>query len=181
MKRSLTVGLTGVCLVAALSRAQDTTTPKAKPDDVKSIDAIVKALYDTISGDKGQQRDWDRLRSLFAPGARLTIAVPAREAGQPAALRTLQLEDFIKSADASSKREAFYESELSRRVDEFGRIANVWSTYESRTDPMGKPFMRGINSFELFNDGTRWWVVSIYWTNESADQPIPEKYRANTK
>jgi hypothetical protein len=54
---------------------------------------------------------------------------------------------------------------------------HVFSTYEARQkadDP--KPFMRGINSIQLFNDGKRWWVVSILWQSESPDNPLPEKY-----
>jgi len=71
----------------------------------------------------------------------------------------------------------FYETEIARRVEQFGQIAHVWSTYESRHD-LGdpEPFMRGINSIQLFNDGKRWWIVSIYWQHESAGYPLPEKY-----
>jgi len=36
--------------------------------------------------------------------------------------------------------------------------------------------MRGINSIQLFYDGSRWWIVSIYWQQESPEYPIPEKY-----
>src|SRR5688572_18845337 len=38
--------------------------PAANPADVASIDAIVAALYDVISGPAGKKRDWDRMRSL---------------------------------------------------------------------------------------------------------------------
>jgi hypothetical protein len=36
--------------------------------------------------------------------------------------------------------------------------------------------MRGINSFQLFNDGKRWWILSVYWQHESAEYAIPQKY-----
>jgi hypothetical protein len=42
---------------------------------VKSIDAIMKALYSIPAGNPGQPRDWDRYRSLFTPDARM---IPAR-------------------------------------------------------------------------------------------------------
>jgi hypothetical protein len=75
------------------------------------------------------------------------------------------------------KENGFYEKEIARRTEQFGNIAHVWSIYESRhnkNDP--EPFMRGINSIQLFNDGKRWWIVNIYWQQESAENPIPQKY-----
>ena len=173
----------GCLLIIPIAHAQETpakaaSLPAPRPDDVKSIDGIVAALYETVSGEKGHPRDWDRLRSLFAPDARMILAAPARGEDRPARLRSMDLETFIKGADANSRREAFYESEVARRTDRFGGMANVWSTYESRIDPKAAPFGKGINSFELFHDGKRWWVVSVYWTVETADQPIPEKYQS---
>ena len=75
-------------------------------------------------------------------------------------------------------QQGFYETEIARRTEQFGRIAHVWSTYESRHDADDPaPFMRGINSFQLFNDGKRWWILSVYWQHESADAiRIPVKY-----
>ena len=37
----------------------------ARPADVASIDAIMRAVYEVISGPAGQKRDWNRMRSLF--------------------------------------------------------------------------------------------------------------------
>jgi hypothetical protein len=75
------------------------------------------------------------------------------------------------------EKSGFYEKEIARRVEHFGSIAHVWSTYESRHDPSdAEPFMRGINSIQLFHDGKRWWVLSIYWQHESTKQPLPTKY-----
>ena len=89
----------------------------------------------------------------------------------------LDVEGFIARVEPFFQENGFYEKEIARRTEQFGNIAHVWSTYESRhheDDP--EPFMRGINSVQLFNDGKRWWIVSIYWQQESADAPIPEKY-----
>jgi hypothetical protein len=151
------------------------------PADVKSIDAIVAAAYDGISGPAGKKRDWDRERSLYMPGARLIpLAAEAGVAGREdvdLAPQILDVEGFIARVEPYFQENGFYEKEIARRTEQFGKIAHVWSTYESRhneTDP--EPFMRGINSIQLFNDGKRWWIVSIYWQQESADAPIPEKY-----
>jgi hypothetical protein len=153
---------------------------KSEPDpaDVASIDAIICAAYDVISGPAGKKRDWNRERSLFHPGARLIPT--ASEAGKvdvDLAPQILDVEGFIARAESTFKKGGFYEKEIARRVEQFGQIAHVWSTYESRHDPEdAKPFMRGINSIQLFNDGKRWWILSIYWQHENAAYPIPKKY-----
>jgi hypothetical protein len=152
--------------------------PDANPADVASIDAIVTAAYDVISGPAGKKRDWARDRALFWPGARLipTATVPGRNDVDLAPL-LLDVEDYIERVEPIFTKGGFYEKEIARRVEQFGRIAHVWSTYESRHDPKdAAPFMRGINSIQLFNDGQRWWILSIYWQHESPQHPIPEKY-----
>jgi hypothetical protein len=149
----------------------------ADPRDVESIDAIVAAAYDVISGPAGQKRDWNRERSLFYPGARLvpTASMPGRN-DVDLEPQILDVEAYIKRAEPILKA-GFYETEIARRTEQFGRIAHVWSTYESRHDPSDPtPFMRGINSFQLFNDGRRWWILSVYWQHENAEHPIPQKY-----
>ena len=157
------------------------TMQNVNPADVKSIDAIVAAAYDGISGPAGKKRDWDRERSLYMPGARLMpLAAEAGVAGGEdvdVAPQILDVEGFIARVEPFFQENGFYEKEIARRTEQFGKIAHVWSTYESRhneDDP--EPFMRGINSIQLFNDGKRWWIISIYWQQESADAPIPEKY-----
>ena len=150
----------------------------ANPRDVESIDAIIAATYDVISGPAGKKRDWARERSLFYPGARLipTATVPGKTDVDLAPL-VLDVEGYIQRVEPLFAKEGFYETEIARRTEQFGRIAQVWSTYESRHDPgEAKPFMRGVNSFQLFNDGERWWILSIYWQHESKQYPLPETY-----
>jgi hypothetical protein len=149
----------------------------ANPADVASIDAIVTAVYDSVSGPAGT-RDWKRLRSLFIPAARLVPTTEnAGEANPELAPQMLDIDGFISRCAAHIANYGFFEKEIARRTEQFGQIAHVWSTYESRhnaNDP--KPFLRGINSIQLFYDGTRWWIVSIYWQHESAEHPVPERY-----
>jgi hypothetical protein len=150
----------------------------ANPADVESIDAIIAATYDVISGPAGKKRDWDRERSLFIPGARLIpTAVVAGRNDVELAPQILDIDGYIARVQPLLEKEGFYEKEVARRVEQFGRIAHVWSTYESRHDSTdAEPFMRGINSIQLFNDGKRWWIVSIYWQHESALHPLPDNY-----
>jgi hypothetical protein len=159
-------------------RTNDMRVSSANPADVASIDAIVAATYDVISGPVGKKRDWNRERSLFYPGARLipTASVPGRNDVDLEA-QILDIDGYIARVEPIFEKAGFYEKEIARLTEQFGHIAHVWSTYESRhnaNDP--KPFMRGINSIQLFYDGTRWWIVSIYWQHESSEHPIPEKY-----
>ena len=146
--------------------------------DVESLDAIIAATYDVISGPAGKKRDWNRERSLFISGARLIpTAVEAGRNDVDLAPQILDVEGYIARVEPLIERQGFYEKEIARRVEQFGHIAHVWSTYESRHDPSdAEPFMRGINSIQLFNDGSRWWIVSIYWQHESALHPLPDKY-----
>ena len=148
-------------------------TPAANPRDVESIDAIMGALYGVISGPAGE-RDWNRFRSLFLPEARMG-AVRKKPDGTFSA-SSFTPDGYVERAGSYFKEHAFFESEVSRKMEQFGQEAHVFSTYESRNAQEEKPFARGINSLQLFNDGKRWYVVSIFWDEERADNPLPQKY-----
>src|SRR5262249_36122864 len=110
-------------------------TPAARTEDVESIEATLQALYDSISGPAGG-RDWGSVRALLAPGARLMPVVPAAPPGTAGSSMTrtlvLSVEDFIQKANAAIEKQGFYEREIARKVEQYGDIAQVFSTYESR-------------------------------------------------
>ncbi|HEX8443197.1 MAG TPA: hypothetical protein VF631_06095 [Allosphingosinicella sp.] len=150
--------------------------PAARPEDVRSMDAIIAALYDVISGDAGAQRDWNRFRSLFYPGARMIPTGKNAKTGQIGA-RIATPDDYIKANEAFLEGEGFHEQEMFRHVDSFGNMAQVFSVYQARNKLSdAKPFLRGINSIQLLNDGKRWWVMTIAWAPETPDNPIPAQY-----
>ena len=162
-------------------------TPAANPADVATTDSIIAALYDVISGPAGRKRDWDRFRSLFAPGARLIPTGPRRPAGTPPdaplkgdeeyAARALTPDEYVQRSGPFLEGQGFYERETARRTEQFGHIAHAFSTYEGRLkSPDAKPFVRGINSIQLVNDGRRWWIVTVFWEAETERTPLPEKY-----
>ncbi len=166
---------TAPLLAQAAPAPATTPQPAARPADVASEDAIIAALYDVISGPAGQKRDWDRMRSLFQPGARLIPTFKAQDGSWQ--LRTWTVEEYITTAGAQLERLGFFEREVARRTERFGNLVHLWSTYESRKlveDPT--PFQRGINSIQMRYDGTRWWVLTIAWQGETPDSPIPALY-----
>jgi hypothetical protein len=180
--------LLGLCLVLvnAASWAQSQSQPQApvtqaaaapaaNQAEVASPDAIISAVYDVISGPAGQKRDWDRMRSFFYPGAHLIRTAPKKEGGMGATSFTVQ--DYVDRASVYFEKNGFSEKEIARRTEKWGNILQAFSTYESRHDAKdAAPFARGINSFQLFFDGTRWWILTIYWQEETPDNPLPAEF-----
>ena len=142
--------------------------------DVSSIDSIINALYEVISGEKGEERDWDREKNLFHPEARLIVV---KKEDNHLETRIMSSNEFIQYAKPFIDRTGFYEYEIVRNVEEFGHVAHVWSTFESKYSKEDeKPYTRGINSIQLLNDQKRWWVMNIYWSKETDEFPLPEIY-----
>ena len=151
------------------------STATANPADVGSVDAIIAALYDVISGEAGKARDWDRFRSLFHPGATMIPTGMAKDGAVRVSIVTP--EQYIERNAKMMTEHGFFERELARRTESFGAVTQVLSTYETlaaKTD--AKPMARGVNSIQLLNDGKRWWVASIAWAAETPALPLPEKY-----
>lgn len=139
------------------------------------MDGIITALYETISGAAGVERNWERLRNLFYPKARLwrTVVTPEGVADMAA----MDVEGFIEIASPYFRNQGFYEREICRKVDRFGHMAQVFSTYEAFSKEDGSEALgRGINSIQLWHDGQRWWVMSLLWDDERRGQEIPSQY-----
>jgi len=142
------------------------------PDDTGDLDAIVRAVYETIPGRAGP-RDWERERRLFAPGALLVPTQTRPEVG--AAAQVFDIEGFIASRAPFFAANDFYEREVARRTFRFGNVAHVESAYEALRKPGDREALwRGINSIQLYHDGRRWWIVSIAWDNERPGNPLPD-------
>jgi len=162
-------------LLLALAIPMPVQAQQADPADVESIGAIITAVYDVISGEAGEERDWDRWHSLFAPNATLSSVGRDREGNVGRSLMTP--ETWVEGAGAAITRDGFIEAEIGRVTEGYGLIAHAFSTYESyRSASDSEPFARGINSFQLMNDGSRWWVVSVFWQGEGPSNPIPAEY-----
>lgn len=141
--------------------------------DIKSVDAIIAALYDVISGEPNTPRDWDRFRNLFKPETRL---IPTRKAdGGEFTLKALTPDDYVQMFTTRITT-GFFERELSRKMEAYGTITHVFSTYETKEKKDGPVTNRGINSIQIFYDGHRYYVINIFWCAEGLGFPLPEKY-----
>jgi hypothetical protein len=159
----------------SIPNATTQATIAARPSDVASADAIITALYDANTIMVDQKRDADRFRSLFVPGARLmpTIRPPN---GGTGVIRIQTVDDYVRQASSEPPRHGFSEREIARTSEAFGNIMQAFSTYETHRDSADARPIRGINSIQLFNDGSRWWVVGVMWDNERPDKPIPAAF-----
>lgn len=140
-----------------------------------TLDSTIKTLYAMISGEKEAKRNWKQFKFLFAKDAKLIPSGKNKEG--VFGVRYLSPEDYVKNSNEWLVSNGFIEKEIKRKVDRFGNIVHVFSSYEAfHSKEDDKPFMRGINSIQLVHDGERWWIVNIYWTNETDAIRIPEKY-----
>jgi hypothetical protein len=163
---------------APTSRHIDVPTIAPRADDVGSIDGIMKAFYEVISGPAGQARQWARDRTLYIADIRF-VAMSEDKMGRPVA-HIASHQQYVDGSDAFIVKEGFYETEIHRVTQRFGNIAHVFSTYESRLRAAGPVTARGINSIELFYDGRRWWVAAAIWDDERPDNPLPAEYLPKT-
>jgi hypothetical protein len=149
-----------------------------KPEDVATIDGITEAFYEVISGGAGQPRQWGRDKTLYWPGVRF-VAMSVRD-GKPRA-QIMSHKEYINSSNEFFVREGFVEREIGRVTRQFGNMAHVFSTYEWETTIGQKARGRGVNSLELFNDGTRWWISAVTWDEERPNNPIPKEFLSKKK
>jgi hypothetical protein len=129
--------------------------------DWKSPESIINASYECISGRAGEERDWARLKTLYLPDARL-IPIELATNGKPRP-NVMNVDQFIVSRSPFLMAENFFEWETERHEDRCGSMAHVWSTYEAARTLHGSPIRCGVNSIQLWDDGTRWWIMSITW------------------
>lgn len=145
---------------------------EASPKDVSTIDGIIRAFYEVISGGKGVSRQWSRDKTLYAPDIRF---VAMSENNGKVRVGLMNHNQYVNSSNNFFVREGFTEREINRVTRKFGNIAHVFSTYEWETKDK-KEKGRGVNSIELFFDGTRWWISAVTWDEERPNNPIPKEF-----
>ena len=152
------------------------TDPAPKPSDVSSPQAVVLAVYETISGpaESERERDWTRFQSLLSPDATFRLVrwfYPDQVVDE---LRLWSVDEFIEAGKIQWRETGFWERELWSRTEVFGNVAHVWSAYEGRVGSHDSdPVTRGVNSFQLVHADGRWWLVSTAWDIETAVNRVP--------
>jgi hypothetical protein len=145
----------------------------ARSADVTTIDGLIHAYYDVVSGPAGQPRQWARDRTLYMPDAHF-VALGKGFKGEPV-VRIMDHQEYVDYANPKVVEKGFFEREIHRVTHRFGNIVNVISTYESRNTENGPVIARGVNSLQLFWGGTRWWIASAIWDEERPENPIPKE------
>ncbi len=182
MKKSVFLGL--LCFITISIQAQKASKKEGNSEKkefvidsskVLTLDKTIKTLYKVISAEKGEDRNWKQFKFLFYPDAKLIPSGLNQDYVYKA--KYITPNEYIKNSEKWLKMNGFIEKEIHRKVNTFGNIAHVFSTYESyHSKEDEKPFMRGINSIQLINDEDRWWIVNIFWAQETEEQPIPKAY-----
>jgi hypothetical protein len=149
---------------------------------LNTVDGIIHALYDVISGPAGQERDWAAFRDLFAEDARMYIAVPS-EKDSGSVLKSITPEEYAERDKTRLSDIGFNENELYRITNTYGAGTQVFSTYESHyTNTNGEEdITKGINNIQLFFDGERYFIVSIFWDANAKNIEVPERYLPKDK
>ena len=174
MKKVLTTLLLSIVTIIVQAQVNE----NSYLEKVQTLDSTLETLYAVISGEKGEARNWELMRFLFHPDAKLIPTGKNKEGLYNA--RFMTSDDYIKNNGNWLIENGFFEKEIHRTVNTFGSITQVFSTYESfHSESDSNPFMRGINSIQLLNDGSRWWIINIYWQQETEDNPIPDMYLPN--
>lgn len=162
--------LVSLLLITSLNSYAQTAN---RVQDVQSVDALIAALYDVISGAPGTPRDWERFKNLFIADARL---MPTnKDAAGNIGYRSLTPDDYI-TLFSSRINTGFYERELHRVTEAYGAIVHVFSTYETREKVDGPVTNRGINSIQLLHTQGRYYIMNITWSAESLGFPLPAQY-----
>jgi hypothetical protein len=169
---SAAAGATDAATPAA-APASETWTPSMAPlpEDVSSIDGMVQAWYDIVSGPAGEARNWSRDSTLYSPGVRFVIVGAGADGVEHATVTDHGT--FARESAPGFEKNGFYEREIHRETQRIGNVAYLLSTYEWRRTPDGPVGGRGVNSISLFHDGTRWWITQAMWSDETPANPIP--------
>jgi hypothetical protein len=156
--------------IGRLTESQDN-----EMNDTSRIESVMQTFYEAISGYPGEDRDWDSLRSLFAPGASL---VPSSVVCSNLPPSAIGIEAYVQRLAGFLSQHDFFETGFVHRIEMYGNMACIISTYEARHTPNdSEPFKRGVNFIQMLNDGKRWWLTSMIWRDEDKENSIPEKYR----
>ena len=171
----LLTGAWAICTIASSDAAEskhvNVPNVTARQEDVQSIDGLMHALYEVLSGPSGQPRDWARDRTLYLDDCRF-IWWEEEESGK-VHMVNVDHQSAVDLFNADMIENGYFVTEVHRSTHIDGNLAQVFSTYEARYTSDGPVVDRGINSLQLVNDGTRWWVMALAFDEETTAQSDP--------
>ncbi|MGZ6139162.1 MAG: hypothetical protein ACXWLA_00750 [Myxococcaceae bacterium] len=141
-----------------------------RPEDVGSVDGLMRAFYEVTNVAPDAPRQWARDRTLYVPWIRF-VALGPGASGRPA-VTVWTHQEFVDATEPLIQK-GFVEREIFRTTRRYGNMVHVDSTYETLVGVEQPRRIRGVNSIELYFDGQRWWVASVVWQSEDAAHPIP--------
>ena len=160
-----------LALAATRGAAQTSAPPR---DDLTTLDGIIKAYYDVVSGPAGSLPDPVRDQTLHHPSAKITML--DRKADGTATAEVITLAGYYERTGTGPRTRGFFEQEIHRVTQRIGSLVHIWSTYQSSEVAGGKPFSRGINSIQLYWDGARWWILGWVFDDERHGGRVPSEY-----
>jgi hypothetical protein len=144
-------------LTSTVIKANEVDSSQYKAD-WKSPEAIIHAMYQTISAGPGEQRNWQRFRELFFDNAEMLISM---QSSQFSGIIASDIDTIITQTDAAYGKTGFHEIELEQKVIKYGAMASVYSSFAVKLKANDtKALMKGLNHFQLLFDGDRWWIIS---------------------
>ncbi|HEU5154874.1 MAG TPA: hypothetical protein VFU03_09110 [Gemmatimonadales bacterium] len=167
------LSLAVICGSSSLGAQQHIQVPTQSPraEDVSSLDGIMKAFYEVVSGPAGQPREWARDRTLYLPDIRFVQTGVDRTGKANTVVMTHQ--EFVDGTDGGMVKNGFFETEIHRQTRTFGNVSTILSSYDMRSKPDGAVLGRGVNSLLVVWDGKRYWIASVAWDDERPGNPIP--------
>ncbi len=167
--------ITICCFLFFAFNAKSQTVSEKYAANVSSIDSIVSSIYQVISGKKGEDRDWELHKTIFHPEARI-ISNYVDENGEYQ-ISFLTVDEYMEKYRTYFKNINLYEKDSNREIEIFNNMAHVFSTFESYKSPDDPdPVNIGTASIQLYNDGERWYVLNMYYKNETEKDKVPDKY-----
>ena len=139
-------------------------------NDFKTIDNVIKVLYNVISGPAGD-RDWDLFKSLFHEKAIMGTTGTNKEGVK--VFNYFTPNDYVDRNGPAFKSRGFFEEELERITHQYGGVAQVFTSYQYRFEKEGEIIKRGINCIQLAFEKDRWYITQIIWEAETDDNKLP--------
>lgn len=129
-------------------------------EDFVELDALIREFYRVVCFEEGGEPDLERLPSLFSEHARITRVTPE-------GVDHLDVNGFramVRELLELGAFTSFYEHELGRSAQRYGRVVHVASAYETKVSPDAIDYLeRGINSLQLLREEAGWRIVSLCW------------------